>query len=248
MKKKSKIDCKIAELKRLSKKIPELENVLLHTLISVSCRGGIYMLGIPFRFKKAWERFYLEIFEMKVSFKETEIPKSDKTKNLTFPVLIAGGVDRNLLLRKAKELINFSTIREDLNLLLRGNEDREPDHNYAIRIRPFAFADIEHRNKSIKEIRQKGIMGITFTEMLILHLFLQFIGKYADSVCFAYGDGNTLDTQSATLCSGSYPSKSPSESSIFEIYISQTHNHPHMQWQDDTFAREWFAIREVKEK
>lgn len=248
MKEKSKIDQKIAELKRAIKKNPELENVLLHSLITVSHRGGLYMLSMPFRFKKAWERFYLKILGMRVSFKETEIPKSDKTKNLTFPLLIAGGIDRNLLLNKAKELINFSTLRENLDLLLRGNEDREPDHNYAIKIRPYAFADIEHRNKSLKEIREKGIRGITFTEMLILHLFLQYIGRYADSVCFMYGNGDKLDIESATLCSGSYPSKSPEESSNFEIYISQISGHPHMQWENDTLSRPWFAIREVKEK
>jgi hypothetical protein len=241
------LDSLFADIKKAIKKNPAVKDYVLHHLMTIKNGRHSDFLSIPFRFRKAWERFYLDIFRMKVSFKDTKIPKSDKKKNLTYPVLIAKGIDRDHLGQVVRDLLGYRTIRSNLNVLLKDNEDREPSRHYAIKIRPFAFADIEHRGKSIKEVRGKGIKGMTYTEMLVLHLFVHYLADYADYASFTYNLCNTtvLDRNSITLCSGSHPGKALGESPDFEIHCSHESPYVNMGGCRDYEHRDWWGIREV---
>jgi hypothetical protein len=158
-----------------------------------------------------WISFYKEVFDLEADFSDLNIP--DTKDIFRWLLVMMAGLTPNMLFAKCKEWFPSSRYTDDLDKI---ESVRKTVKTYAIWLRDRVEADEENANKSAKDCDQKGILGITLEERLLLELFYHWL------------TGKHLDLESSTLCSGS------SDSGVvplvhcrhgnFEVYWCARHN------------------------
>ncbi|MDD5340999.1 MAG: hypothetical protein PHC97_01025 [Patescibacteria group bacterium] len=142
-------------------------------------------LGIPDP-RLEWERFYEEVFGIKVDLSNLVLPQ--KQDGFNWLLVMAEGLIPNRLFDKFKE--RFATYRyyDDLNTI---TSVRKTDKTYAIWLRDRIEADEENKNLSANKCKELNINGVTLEERLLLELF------------YHWRTNKHLDINNVTLCSGS---------------------------------------------
>ena len=136
-----------------------------------------------------WQKFYQEVFGIKVDFSNLEIP--ERQKGFDRLIIIAKGMTSQRLFDKCQELFSCQKWT-DKSLDKVVNSERTAEKGpYAIWLRNRVEADEELKNLSADDLKKQSIIGITLEERLIYEL------KYFKET------GKHLDIKSITLCSGS---------------------------------------------
>lgn len=139
-----------------------------------------------------WQDFYRNVFGMKVSFYGLRIPEYIDDFNRL--VVMAKGMTPQMIYDKYVELFLYPkwTGRSLDEIIKPFNTIRDTrDRSYAVWFRDRQEADVELKNVSADELKERNISGITLEERLIFGLkFFKETGEH-------------LDIKNVTLCSGS---------------------------------------------
>ena len=139
-----------------------------------------------------WEKFYKDVFNIKVDFSNFKIPEERKGFNRL--IILAKGMTLQRLYDKCKELFPcWKYTDDDLDKIVTSKRVAKTKA-YAIWTRDRQEADEELKNLSANQLKKKKISGITLEERLLYELkFFTETGKH-------------LDINNITLCSGSVDS------------------------------------------
>lgn len=137
-----------------------------------------------------WQRFYRDLFEMKVDFSDVEIP--EMKAGFDRLIIVAKDLSPNQVFDVCQQKFPcWRYTEENLDKATKDRNDREATEHYAIWVRDRQEADKELKNLSADKLKEKGIKGITLLERLIFEL------KFWDET------GKHLDEKNITLCAGS---------------------------------------------
>lgn len=185
-------------------------NQLAKKVVAFIRRGGYESQGLA----AEWENFYQRVLGIAVDFSGVKIPAHKPTPDFSRIVMVAQGLTLNQVWEVCKKRFpTWSYCGDDLDKAVPVN-DRNAAKSYAIRIRDRQEADEELKNLSANQLTEKGILGMTLLERLLLEL------KYHDET------GQHLDLQNITLCNGSRYS----DGSV-----------PSVHWDDGRLSVYWFA-------
>jgi len=139
-----------------------------------------------------WQKFYQKIFNITADLSQVRIPA--KRDSFNWLVIMLQSITAQKLYDKCKELFHAWkwTDKSLDDVLDQAKSSRNPvNGTYAIWLRDRVEADEELKNKSVNDLQQSNIQGITLEERLLLELF------------YYWKTRKHLDIQNWTLCSGS---------------------------------------------
>lgn len=148
--------------------------------------GGIVSLDQTL---EDWARLYQDDFGLKVDLNKLAIPQY--SYGFSRLVVVAQGLTPNRAYDVCAKKFSCWRCIDDLDMPVKGRNDREPTTDYAIWVRDRVEADEELKNLSADQLKEQQVSGITLLERLVLEL------KYFAET------GEHLDRANATLCSGS---------------------------------------------
>ena len=136
-----------------------------------------------------WREFYKDVFGWDKDFSNLQIPP--EREGFGWLIIVAEGLTLNRVFDKCTKRMKAWRWADNLDRAVPKN-DREAKTDYAIWVRDRVEADEELKNLSANQLTEKGILGITLLERLILELFY-----------FWNTRGKHLDRKNVTLCAGS---------------------------------------------
>ncbi|MCC6290980.1 hypothetical protein IT398_02855 [Candidatus Nomurabacteria bacterium] len=136
----------------------------------------------------AWQKFYRELFGIKLDTSKIVIPK--RRAGFDRLIVVAKGLKLNQVFQKCGALFGTWSSIDDLDKSVTKN-DREPTASYAIWIRDRVEADQELKGRSADDLAERKVSGITLLERMLWELF------------YFKETGKHLDIKNVTLCSGS---------------------------------------------
>ncbi len=140
--------------------------------------------------RQEWERFYYEVFGLKVDLSQVEI--KDDPGGLGWVVMMAQGLTLNQAYAKCRDRFPCSSVYgDDLDKAVPKNE-RTAETAYSKRLRNRVEADEENKNLSANTLSKQNMEGNTLLERLLLELWYHW-----------RTGGGHLDLLNWTLCSGS---------------------------------------------
>ncbi|MBI4119136.1 MAG: hypothetical protein HY452_02645 [Parcubacteria group bacterium] len=135
--------------------------------------------------------FYHQFFGLDLDLSTVRIPP--QRPDFTRPLIIAQGLTPNQVYEVCQKRFPYSKYADDLDSVLDWDEEeRNPkDGAYAIWVRDRVEADVELKNLSADQIKEKGLTTETLLERLLHGLMY-------------WSETNKhLDTNTVTLCTGS---------------------------------------------
>lgn len=138
---------------------------------------------------RKWREFYQDVFGWAKDFSDLQIPP--ERNGFGWLIIVAEGLTPSQVFNKCNERMKTWAWADDLDKAVPKN-DREAKTDYAVWVRDRVEADEELKGLSANQLADKGILGITLLERLILERFY-----------FWKSRGKHLDLKNVTLCSGS---------------------------------------------
>lgn len=135
-----------------------------------------------------WNEFYRKYFRMTVDCSKAHVP--DDLGGFDRVIFIPAGLKIGKVIEAMRKSFNVWSYTDNLDKDITENI-RQPDRNYAIRIRERVEADEELKSLSANQLKTQGVNCITLLERLVLEL------KYFSET------GQHLDVSNITLCAGS---------------------------------------------
>ncbi|HOK35230.1 MAG TPA: hypothetical protein PLL80_00060 [Candidatus Pacearchaeota archaeon] len=136
-----------------------------------------------------WQKFYNELFGIKINFSNISIPERKKGFNRL--IIVAQGITPQQIYDKCAEFFFcWKCTYQNLDECVY-SERSAKNGSYAVWFRKVIEPDRELRSLSANNLKKRGIVGITLEERLLMEL------KYFKET------GNHLDRKYITLCSGS---------------------------------------------
>ena len=137
-----------------------------------------------------WQKFYHDLFGLKVDFSGLVVPT--KRKGFNRLIVVAQGITPQQYYDKCAELFtSWKWTDRNLDDIVH-SEWIAKDRAYAVWFRDTVEADNDLKNLSYNDLKKKGIPGITLEERLLMEL-----NYFKES-------GNHLDIKNVTLCAGSH--------------------------------------------
>lgn len=152
-------------------------------------REGLPVLARPStaRQLKFWRKLCRVQFEIELDFASVRIPK--QRRGFARLIVVAKGITLDRICSVMGKL-GFAPVGANLDGIV---SDRTAENgSYAIWVRDRQEADEEMKYLSAKDLKERGISGVTIEEHF-LHEIAYFFVEF----------GNHLDVEDATLCSGS---------------------------------------------
>lgn len=186
-------------LKKRNRMVAELDNQLLRGVLELGKGLNLNQFGrflehqnpfvTPDSKVGEWQEFYQDVFGWTKDFSNLQIPP--ERNGFGWLIIVAEGLTLNQVFNKCVKRMKTWKCVSDLDETVPKN-DREAKTDYAVWVRDRVEADEELKNLSANQLAEKGILGITLLERLVLELFY-----------FWKSRGKHLDLKNVTLCNGS---------------------------------------------
>jgi hypothetical protein len=179
-----------------------------------------------------WRDFYRKLFNLELDFSGIRIPPTEG--GFSRLIVIAKGITSELAYTACKQLFNcdkFHFNEASLDEVITHNTRTAARDSYAVRTRDSVEPDVKYRGWSAQDIMDRGVVGITLTERLILgaKVFME--------------SGELLDRDYETLCTGSKDERG----SIVRVTLIDCGGKPttDVAWIEPSYARSDLSTREV---